>query len=116
VLKEYLVTNTGVALPSESEATSPAVRVVHQAPGLRAQQVRFEIQRQYFESAERGEISKVRAWRVLRGMDQSELASRAGMTQPEVSRAERIGQALRMKGETLRRIARALNVPVDDLF
>jgi hypothetical protein len=38
------------------------------------------------------------------------------MTQPEISRAERLGQVSRMKGETLRRIARALRVCIDDLF
>lgn len=49
-------------------------------------------------------------------MDQVELAARAGMTQPEISRAERLGQVARMKGETLKRIARALQVRIDDLF
>jgi DNA-binding Xre family transcriptional regulator len=49
-------------------------------------------------------------------MDQVDLAARAGMTQPEISRAERLGQVPRMKGETLRRIARALQVQIDDLF
>jgi len=49
-------------------------------------------------------------------MDQAELASRAGMTQPEISRAERPGQVARMKGETLRRVAQALQIRIDDLF
>jgi hypothetical protein len=38
------------------------------------------------------------------------------MTQPEISRAERVGQTPRMKGETLKRIADALQVRIDELF
>ena len=74
------------------------------------------IRQQYLLAAAHGKISKIRAYRVLRRMDQVELAARAGMTQPEISRAERLGQVARMKGETLRRIARALQVRIDDLF
>ena len=74
------------------------------------------IRQQYLVAAAQGKISKIRAYRVLRRMDQVELAARAGMTQPEISRAERLGQVPRMKGETLRRIANALQVRIDDLF
>lgn len=74
------------------------------------------IRQQYLLAAAQGKISKIRAYRVFRRMDQVELAARAGMTQPEISRAERLGQVARMKGETLRRIARALKVRIDDLF
>jgi DNA-binding Xre family transcriptional regulator len=74
------------------------------------------IRQQYLLAARQGKISKIRAYRVFRRMDQVELAARAGMTQPEISRAERLGQVPRMKGETLRRIARALQVRIDDLF
>jgi DNA-binding Xre family transcriptional regulator len=74
------------------------------------------IRQQYLLAATQGKISKIRAYRVFRRMDQVDLASRAGMTQPEISRAERLGQVRRMKGETLRRIARALQVRIDDLF
>ena len=74
------------------------------------------IRQQYLLAGAEGRISKIRAYRIFRRMDQVELATRAGMTQPEISRAERPGQVPRMKGETLRRIARALQVRVDDLF
>lgn len=74
------------------------------------------IRQQYLLAAKQGRISKIRAYRILLRMDQVELAARAGMTQPEISRAERLGQVARMKGETLRRIARALQVRIDDLF
>jgi DNA-binding Xre family transcriptional regulator len=49
-------------------------------------------------------------------MDQVELALKTSMTQPEISRAERLGQVNRMKGGTLKRIAQALQVRIDDLF
>jgi len=49
-------------------------------------------------------------------MDQVELALKTSMTQPEISRAERLGQVNRMKGATLKRIAEALQVRIDDLF
>lgn len=81
-----------------------------------AQEVRFSIQSQYFAAAERGEISRIRAWRIARGLDQAALAARAHMTQAEISRAERPGQVDRMKRETLKLIAQALQVKIDDLF
>jgi DNA-binding Xre family transcriptional regulator len=74
------------------------------------------IRRQYLLAAKQGKISKIRAYRIFLRMDQVDLAARAGMTQPEISRAERLGQVPRMKGETLRRIANALQVRIDDLF
>jgi DNA-binding Xre family transcriptional regulator len=104
---------TGLSTESTS---SPAEAVVQPSASLLLQEVKASIQGQYLAAAERGEISKIRAWRIVRGLDQATLAERAMMTQPEVSRAERPGQAERMKGETLRRIARALQVRIDDLL
>ena len=78
--------------------------------------IQESIRNQYLLAALHGRISKIRAYRVRRGLDQTELATLAGMTQPEISRAERLGQAGRMKAATLQRIARALNVRVDDLL
>lgn len=96
--------------------TQGSLQVSLPESSLRAQEVKASIQRQYLIAAEKGEISKIRAWRVLRGLDQSQLARRAEMTQPEVSRAERVGQVRKMKGETLLRIALALQVSIDELF
>ena len=107
---------SGVASPNESESSSPVAHLVPQNAGLFAQEIRASIQSQYFAAAERGEISRIRAWRIVRGLDQVALASRAKMTQPEISRAERPGYVRRMKGETLKRIALALQVSIDDLF
>lgn len=78
--------------------------------------IQESIRNQYLLAAMSGRISKIRGYRVFRNMDQAELATRAGMTQPEISRAERPGQVNRMKGATLKRIADALQVRVDDLF
>jgi DNA-binding Xre family transcriptional regulator len=102
----------GIADPTGS----PAELTLKPSGSLLAQEIRAAIQHQYLIAAEKGEISKIRAWRVVRGLDQAELASRAGMTQPEISRAERPGQVARMKGETLRRVAQALQIRIDDLF
>ena len=100
-----------------SEATSsPTLVIPESRTELFRQEVRASIQNQYFLAAERGEISKIRGWRIVRGMDQVELASKSSMTQPEISRAERLGQVNRMKGATLKRIAEALQVRIDDLF
>lgn len=78
--------------------------------------IQESIRTQYLLAAAHGRISRIRALRVHRRLDQIELARLAGMTQPEISRAERLGQAGRMKAATLQRIARALNVRVDDLL
>ena len=78
--------------------------------------IQASIRNQYLLAAMGGRISKIRGYRVFRKMDQAELAARAGMTQPEISRAERVGQVNRMKGATLKRIAEALQVRIDDLF
>jgi DNA-binding Xre family transcriptional regulator len=78
--------------------------------------IQESIRNQYLLAALSGRISKIRGYRVFRRMDQAELAARAGMTQPEISRAERLGQVNRMKGATLKRIAQALQVRIDDLF
>ncbi len=102
--------------PLLSESGSPSSSVVSPNATLLAQEVKASIQSQYFSAADRGEISRIRAWRIVRGLDQAALAVRAQMTQPEVSRAERPGQVARMKGETLKRIAQALQVKIDDLF
>lgn len=103
------------SIPTES-TSSPYEAVVTHSASLLLHEVRASIQNQYLAAAERGEISKIRAWRVVRGLDQAALAERAMMTQPEISRAEKRGQAEKMKGETLRRLARALQVRIDDLL
>lgn len=53
--------------------------------------------------------------RRAQGWDQSELARRAGVRQPSLSRIE-TGARRNPNAETMRRIARALGVSVDDLY
>jgi DNA-binding Xre family transcriptional regulator len=102
-------------LVAESQTSSPTL-IVEPDARLLLQEVKASIQNQYLVAAEKGQISKIRAWRIVRGLDQNSLAARASMTQPEISRAERPGHVAKMKGETLRRIALALQVRIDDLF
>jgi DNA-binding Xre family transcriptional regulator len=104
-------------IPAPDETASPLDSLVMpKSADLVKQEVKTSIQKQYFDAAEKGQISYLKAWRIMRGFDQTTLAARAGMTQPEISRAERPGQALKMKGETLLRIAQALNVRIEDLL
>lgn len=109
-----------VYLPDQFERPGTPHEVVVTQQEASDEQLRTSIEKsirqQYLLAAAQGKISKIRAYRVFHRMDQVELAARAGMTQPEISRAERLGQVPRMKGETLRRIASALQVRIDDLF
>jgi transcriptional regulator with XRE-family HTH domain len=82
----------------------------------RKDEIKSSIQRQYLRAAEKGEISFVKAWRVMRGMDQAAFAAKAKMTEPEVARAEAPGHARRMNAESLLRIAQALMVPPGKLL
>jgi DNA-binding Xre family transcriptional regulator len=113
-------THSPVYLPDQFQRPGTPQDVVVTQRETSDEQLRTSIEesirQQYLLAAAQGKISKIRAHRVFRRMDQIELAARAGMTQPEISRAERLGQVARMKGETLRRIARALQVRIDDLF
>ncbi|MGH9365229.1 MAG: helix-turn-helix domain-containing protein [Thermoanaerobaculia bacterium] len=95
---------------------SPPELIVEPNANLLSQEIKASIQNQYLVAADEGRISKIRAWRIMRGLDQVSLAARTNMTQPEISRAERLGQAAKMRGETLRRIAEALQVRIDDLL
>lgn len=108
--------STIVDTTTETTSSPPEVVVQPSKTAFLAHEIRTSIQNQYLVAAEKGQISKIKAWRVVRGLDQMSLASKARMTQPEISRAERLGQANKMKGETLRRLANALQVRVDDLF
>jgi hypothetical protein len=110
-------TGAGVRARIES-ATDPAesgdsvvVLRVH-----RGQQVKAAILADYFRAAQRGRISFIRYYRVRAGLDQVELGRLAKMTQPEIARAERPGQARNMKGFTLKKLATALGGRVDELL
>ena len=114
-----------------SVATEPFSRVVLTVPeqntetgrqsviastNLRKVEVRNSVLSQYLRAAKTGKGSFAKYYRLLAGLDQAHVAHRAKMSQPSVARAERPGQALRMKGESLKRLAKALNVSVDELL
>lgn len=101
-------------LASPDEATTPQNVVVLKI--RRREQVRAGILGEYFRAAERGSISFLRYYRLSRGMDQMELARRTGLTQSAIARAEKTGQLEKMKGFTLKKLASALGLKVDDLL
>jgi len=59
--------------------------------------------------------NRLRHARTIRGLTQQELARRVGVTQPTISYIER-GDALRVKKEMMKRIARALGINQTWLF
>ncbi len=98
--------------PNEDTASAPVVVLKIR----RREQVKAGILKEYFRAAERGKISFLKYYRLARGMDQQQLAARARMTQPAIARAERPGQLQKMKGFSLKSLAVALGVTVDDLL
>lgn len=103
-----------VVARNDETATAPERVVVLKI--RRREQVKAGILKEYFCAAERGQISFLKYYRIRRGMDQAQLAERAGVTQPEIARAERPGYLLGMRGRNLKRLATALGVTVDDLL
>ncbi|MBA4502303.1 helix-turn-helix domain-containing protein [Marinobacterium marinum] len=61
-----------------------------------------------------GGLSRIAAWRSYRGMSQSELAERLGITQSSVARLERVDVTPRQR--TLERVAIALGCTVEQLL
>jgi DNA-binding Xre family transcriptional regulator len=105
---------TGAASPHEETAAAPAKLIVLRI--RRREQVKAGILKEYFRAAERGKISFLKYYRLAKGMDQQELAARAKMTQSAVARAEKPGQLQNMKGFSLKKLAAAVGVRVDDLL
>jgi transcriptional regulator with XRE-family HTH domain len=60
-------------------------------------------------------VNPVRAWRLLRGLSQQELAQKAGLSQSMISRVERDGVA-GMRSEHLAALAGALGVACEELL
>ena len=63
-----------------------------------------------------GEISRIKYHRLLKKMQQGELAERVGTQQPNIARYERIDHQGRVRVQTLEKIAAALEVNVKDLL
>jgi DNA-binding Xre family transcriptional regulator len=62
-----------------------------------------------------GEVNPIRGWRILKGMDQKALVKVTGISQPNLSRMEKKG-APTPTVATLRKIAAALGVSIEDLI
>jgi DNA-binding Xre family transcriptional regulator len=62
-----------------------------------------------------GKVNPIRGWRILKGMDQKTLVELTGISQPNLSRLEKAGASTPTVA-TLRKIASALNVPIEDLI
>lgn len=63
---------------------------------------------------ESGELNPIRGWRMIRGMDQKELARRTGLKQPNISRMEKLGAVAAVP--SLKKIANALQISIEELI
>jgi|GEM_PF-6003492 len=61
-----------------------------------------------------GEMNPIRGWRIIRGMDQKELAHLTGLKQPNISRMEKLGAAAEVPN--LKKIAEALRIGIEELI
>ena len=59
------------------------------------------------------DVPMIKAWREYLGMTQSELAKKAGMSQPAIAKLERSGAKLRKA--TLKKLARAMSLTLEQL-
>lgn len=72
------------------------------------EQARGKLHRRLLNDARKGRISRLTAERLRCGLTQGELAERANMKQPNISRLERLG--VEMRPRTARRLAKALGL------
>lgn len=62
-----------------------------------------------------GKVNPIRGWRILKGMDQKTLVKLTGIRQPNLARMEKL-DAPTPTVATLRKIASALDVSIEDLI
>ena len=67
------------------------------------------------ENIRAGKVNPIRGWRILKGMDQKTLVKLTGIRQPNLARMEKAG-APTPTVATLRKIAAALEVSIEDLI
>jgi len=79
----------------------------------RIDKARAERQKEWLEMVKAGKMSKIKYYRMLKGMDQITFAKKLGMAQPNVSRLERPGYNVPVK--TLAKIAKILKVSLEEL-
>lgn len=61
-----------------------------------------------------GEMNPIRGWRIIRGIDQKELARLTGLKQPNLSRMEKLGAKAEVPN--LKKIAKALKIGIGELI
>jgi DNA-binding XRE family transcriptional regulator len=81
---------------------------------IRIDKARSERQKEWLKMVKAGKMSKIKYYRMLKGMDQLTFARKLGMAQPNVSRLERPGYNVPVK--TLAKIAKILKVPMEVLI
>jgi len=81
---------------------------------IRIDKARSERQKEWLKMVKAGKMSKIKYYRMLKGMDQLTFARKLGMAQPNVSRLERPGYNVPVK--TLAKIAKILKVPMEALI
>lgn len=102
--------------PSVSAMNEPPIAIsltVERSPLPAEEEMRESYLRQYRHAAEKGEISFVKYWRLVRELDRAAVATLAGVTATVIEEAEKAGGPARLSRELLVRIARALNVSVE---
>ena len=82
---------------------------------LLASLVRIPSSRNVIDNIRAGRVNPIRGWRVLRGMDQKTLVNLTGIRQPNLARLEK-PDAPTPTVSTLRKIASALGVSIEDLI
>ncbi len=71
--------------------------------------------RNVIDNIRAGRVNPIRGWRVLRGMDQKTLVNLTGIRQPNLARLEKPDAPIPTVS-TLRKIASALGVSIEDLI
>lgn len=66
------------------------------------------------ELVEQGKMSRIKLYRILRGVDQKTLAGKLGTKQPNITRIEKPGY--QPKVDTLKKLAKILGVKMEDLI
>ncbi len=103
------------ATMNESRLTIVGPHVVMSQLAPSEDEMRASYLRQYRLAAERGEISFVKYWRLVREMDRATLASLADLCIKDVEEVEKPGGPSRVSDDTLRGLAHALRVPIEFL-
>jgi len=78
------------------------------------EKAREELSAEWRKLMEQGKMSRIKYYRLLKGIDQITLAKKIGTAQPDISRIERIGYNVPVK--TLRQLTKIFGVTMEDLI